>query len=390
MIKKYIKILILLSLTPLIASAAYLDALPSFADYLHLSRSKDPAEHGWLPEVTGLPNKDQVAHLNQRMLNVISKDTDKKCTSIDVHLRMMIFQHFLIYQHMVNTQNVYFDDKTAHQWAHVLAMILKESSGDSTNITDMSGHSVSTDNSKTNLQQWRAIFNLTKQSHVELNDQTNFGLTQMSTDRLFDAFCLTKDQKYDTAFLEGREGASTPGKVVLNTAIAIRRLIWFYQEFAQGRIVESEGRLRQQDISNPKFSARYKKGLDMAILYCGTGFMFRGGALTDGAKKTSKLRNAMASIAYCKLGNPQEGYGTEEVDEKCFAEWVTLCPALNIDIATLTPLRYFATRNEKPVCEDTFKQLINKKPGEKPWFGTSISMLLSTILLGIEISGFWY
>ena len=367
MIKQSIKLIILVSLLPLMASAASSfeeNAPPSFADNLHLSHSKDSIDHGWLPRLTGLPDKHKVTELTQQMADVMIKDKDPKCISINPHLRMMIFQHFVIYQHMANAQNIYFDEKTAHKWAHLLAMTLKESSGDSTNITDMCGNTLEPHDSKTNLQQWKQILNLAKQRRIQLNDQTNFGLTQTSDDRLLDAFHLAKSQRYDTAFLEGKEGASTPGKIKLNTAIAIRRLIWFYQDFAQGRLSESEGRIHQQDIHEPKYASRYQEGLSMALLYCGTRFMFRGESLKKDGSETSKLKKAMASIAYCKLGNQQAGYGVNEVDETCFAELVTLCPALNIDIATLTPLSYFATQGQAPVCENTFKQLIHKKPGK--------------------------
>lgn len=362
-VKQCIRLVILVSLVPLMTSAAsnFDDkAPPSFADRLHLSRANDPSDHGWLPELTGLPDKDQVDALTRHMIDVIMGEDDKKCTSINVHLRMMIFQHFLIYQQMINAEHVYFDKSVAHQWAHVLAMTLKESSGDSTNITDMKGDTISTDDSRTNLNQWKQILNLSKQGPIQLNDQTNFGLTQTSADRLFDAFQLARDQRYDTDFLEGREGAETPGKLLLNTAIAIRRIIWFYQDFAQGRTLQSEVRIRPQDINKPEFSARYHTGLKMALLYCGTRFMFRRESLKREEEEFPKLEKAIASIAYCKLGNQQTGYGVNEIDERCFAEWVTLCPALNIDIATLTPLSYFSTRSESPVCEGTFNRLINK------------------------------
>lgn len=367
-IKQYITVVMLVFLAPLMALAApYFDdnAPPSFADPLHLSPSKDPFDRAWLPRLVGLPDREQVSFFTQRVIDVMAGSQDANCTSINLHLRMMIFQHFLIYQHMLNAQHIYFNEKIAHQWALVLAMILQESSGDSSNITDMSGHTLATNDSKTNLQQWRQIFRLTRNGPIKLNYQTNFGLTQTSADRLFDAFSLTKDQRYDTAFLEGRKGASTPRKRELNTAIAIRRLIWFYQDFAQGRILESEDPIHQEDISKPEFSRRYRAGLDTALLYCGTRFMFRGKSLSHGSVKMSKLQHAMTSIAYCKLGNHQTGYGESEVDEKCFAEWVTLCPALNIDIATLTPLNYFATRGAAPVCEGVFKRLINKRPENK-------------------------
>lgn len=363
-IKHYLSIVVLVSLIPLMTSAApYVSVIspvedispPSLADHLHLSHSKDPVDGGWLANLTGLPNEDQILRM-QPLLDAVMKDEDPQCKAFDGRLKKMVFQHFLIYQQMANAQQICLDSKTAHQWAHILAMIIKESYGDSTNITAMSGRQSSTHEPLTNLPRWYAIADLTPHNRIPLNYQTNFGLTQMSADRLTSAFRLAKDQTYDSAFLEGREGAATPRKIPLNTAIAVRRLIWFYQDVSQGRIMESDGRIHQQDINNPAFSARYQAGLNLALLYCGTPHMFQEGAEKD----TSKLKEAISTIAYCKLGNPHAGYGRNEVDEQCFAKWVTLCPALNIDIANLTPLSYFVTRNTSPVCEKTFNQLIHQ------------------------------
>ncbi|WP_115304173.1 hypothetical protein [Legionella beliardensis] len=335
-------------------------APPSLADYLHLSHSKDPVDGGWLPNLTGLPDEEQISLLTDRVFYLVINEKDSQCSSISPNLRLLIFQHFVIHQYMANVQNIYFDEQAAHQWAHVLAMILKESSGDSTSITDMQGHSLSTYKAQTNLGNWKQILRLAKQKYIHFNYQTNFGLTQISADRLFDAFHLARNKFYDTAFLEGKEGAATPRKVDLNTAIAIRRLIWFYQDFAQGRISQAHGRLYQDDIMDPLFFAQYEAGLEKAVIYCGTRFMFQ-----ESQQKKGLLKKAVASIAYCKLGNSNMGYGFHEIDQECFAEWVTLCPALNIDIALLTPLSYFATRGEKPVCKETFKQLINENPVDK-------------------------
>lgn len=368
-IKQYITVVTLVFLVPLMASAVpYFEdkAPPSLADRIPLTRSQDPVDPAWLPEIIGLPSGFQVTSLTQHMIDVMMQETDSRCTSISQNLRMMIFQHFVVYQHMLNAQAIYLDEEIAHQWAHVLAMILKESSGDSANITDMCGYSISTDQAKTNLKQWREIVNLSHQKRIDLNYQTNFGLTQTSADRLMDAFRLSKDQQYDTEFLEGNTSAASSKNKVLNTAIAIRRLIWFYQGFAQGRIEEDQGRLDPQQINDPQFAPRYKTGLERALLYCGTHYMFDEAALKNKGDQSLTLENAMASIAFCSLGNQHTGFGNNQVDELCFAAWVTLCPALNVDIATLSPLSYFATRNQKPVCEDTFKRLINKKPGTDP------------------------
>lgn len=364
--KQYIIVLMILFFVPLLGFTSpnfEENAPPSIADHLHLSKSQDPIDGGWLPDLTGLPDEAQIARLTQHIVDIITAENDSQCKAIDPRLRMLIFQHFAIYQQMANAQNIYFNEQTAHQWAHMLAMILKESSGDSSNITDMSGNTVSTYEPKTDLDHWKNILDLTIQSRIKLNYQTNFGLTQTSADRLFNAFHLAQNQSYDTEFLEGQEGELTPGKVNLNTAIAIRRLIWFYQDFAQGRISQSDERIHQEEINNPELFNRYQAGLKTALLFCGTHLMFyQKDQVPFTTEAGPKLINAMASIAYCKLGNSQEGYGVNEFDEQCFAEWVTLCPALNIDIALLTPLSYFETRGAAPVCEETFNRLINKQP----------------------------
>lgn len=365
-IKLPIKITLFIVLFPLAVSAAPIfDEIVntfSLAHHIHLFKKKDPVDGGWLPDLTGLPTQAEVELLTKHVLDVMNLDKDKSCTAMNASLRQFVFQHFLIYQQLANSQGTYFDDQTAHQWAHILAMVDKESGGDSTNITDMSGHSITTNQPNTDLLHWRQILNLTQQNRIQFNYQTNFGLTQTSADRLFTAFTLAQNQKYNKSFLEGKEGALTPVKQDLNTVIAIRRLIWFYQDFAQGRIAQSDRRIHQQDIGNPEFFGRYQAGLKMALLYCGTRFMFRNKHEGSSDKSELDLESAMATIAYCKFGNAQSGYGKNEFDEKCFAEWVTLCPALNVDIATLTPLSYFATRNVSPVCENTFKQLLTKKP----------------------------
>lgn len=335
-------------------------SLASAADLI--AKSKDPVDGHWLPNLTGLPNKEDIALLSKYVEQVLAEEDENTCRSIDFNLKMLVFQHFMIHQHMANAQHVYFDDRSATKWAHVLAMVLKESSGDPTNITDMSGHSVSSYKAQTNLRQWKKILDRTIKSRIKLDYQTNFGLTQVSADRLFVVFHLAKNRSYNIEFLMGKHGILTPRKVALDTAIAIRRLIWFYQDFAQGRILQSDDRIHQKDIKKPEFSKRYKAGLEMALLYCGTRHLFHERHHIAGISYASKLQKAIASIAYCRLGTPKVGYGRDEYDEKCFAEWVTICPALNIDIALLTPLSYFQTRGAKPVCEKTFKRLINKRP----------------------------
>lgn len=334
----------------------------SLADHLHPHAHQDSIDHGWLADLTGLPTPDQVNQMTARVVEVLKTEQDSACRAINVHLKEMMFQHFLIYQHIANAQGVFLDENIAHQWAHMLAMVLKESSGDSTSVTDMSGRSISTYRSKTNFEHWKTILNIAKQHRVQFNDQTNFGLTQVSDNRLFVAFDLAQQQVEDVGYLEGKSGLATQAKTPLNTAIAIRRLIWFYQDFAQGRTSQDESRIHEKDINQPEYSARHQTGIKMALLYCGTPFMFRYKNVQEQQVQLQKIEQAMESIAYCKLGNAQEGYGHQSFDERCFADWVTLCPALNIDIALLTPLSYFATRDAQPVCEASFKSLLNPAP----------------------------
>lgn len=337
------------------------DTAPPIADQSQLSGTKKLVDNNWLPDIVGLPDEEQVEILTRHVAEVMAQEQDKNCNAIDYNLRMVIFQNFVIYQHMANAQHYYFKEKMVLKYAHVLGMILKESSGDPTNVTDMNGRSITTNRSHTNLQRWKELLKLTMQSGIKFNYQTNFGLTQLSADRLFVAFKLAH-KGHAKDFLNGKYGDATPDKVTLDTAIVIRRLIWFYQDFAQGRLTQEDERIYQEDRYKTEFNERYQTGLKMALLYCGTRFLFNVDSQYIWTNEASIFENAMASIAYCKLGNSQSGYGKYEIDERCFAEWVTLCPALNINIALLTPLSYFQTRGNKAVCIDTFKHLLNIEP----------------------------
>ncbi|CDZ78947.1 hypothetical protein BN59_03262 [Legionella massiliensis] len=329
-----------------------------------LLESKELVDSGWLPDLVGLPNEEEVESLTKHVADVMAEEQDKTCNKIDYNLRMVIFQNFVIYQHMANAQNIYFKDQIVQKYAHVLGMILKESSGDPTNVTDMSGRSISTSKPDTNLQRWSELLKLSSRSGIKFNYQTNFGLTQLSADRLFVAFKLAHAHTRD--ILEGKYGDATAKRVIMDTSIAIRRLVWLYQDCAQGRLSQNDERIKQEDIYKSEFNERYQTGLRMALLYCGTRYLFNVENQYIWDNQGSVFENAVASIAYCKLGNSQLGYGKDEVDEQCFAEWVTLCPALNINIALLTPLSYFQTRDSKPVCMDTFNHLLIKAPGNQP------------------------
>ncbi len=340
-------------IVPTVFSASHHEKKASSLSKRHTpsAKAKDSKAKDWLADLRGLPSREELEVLSKHVDEVMKNEKDKKCTAINPRLRKMIFLHFVTYQHIVNQRSVYLDEEKAAHWAHVFAMLLKESSGDTTNVTSMTGRSYTTYQAKSDLDRWRKIANLSKNGKIPLNYQTNFGLTQLSVDRLFVALQLARDP----AYLEGKK------KEKLNTALAVRRLIWFYQDFAQGRLTQEHDRIHHHERGNPEYSSRFAFGLSMALSLCGTNYMFYEG-YHGKANEVADLTDAMASIAYCKIGNPKAGYGATEESEKCFAAWVTLCPTLNFDIAMLTPLKYFATRNAAPVCEGTFKALLKKKP----------------------------
>ncbi|MDF1758890.1 MAG: hypothetical protein P1U74_11450 [Legionellaceae bacterium] len=305
----------------------------------------------WLSNLKGLPDMEEIENLSKRVDEVMKDEKNKTCTSINPRLRKMIFLHFATYQKMLNARNIYLTDEKIEHWAHVFGMLLKESSGDTTNVTSMTGRSYTTYQSKSDLERWRKIAKLTRDSEIPLNYQTNFGLTQLSIDRLFVALKLA----VTPSALQGTNFSH------LNTAVAIRRLIWFYQDFAQGRLTQSHDRIHNHEKGNPEYSTRFAFGISTALLLCGSHYMFYEG-YHGKADEVTDLADAMASIAYCKIGDKKGRFGVTEENKKCFAQWVTLCPTLNFDIAMLTPLKYFSTRNAAPVCENTFKALLKKKP----------------------------
>lgn len=318
-----------------------------------ISKTAKTKHKGWLANLNDIPSEEEIKKISEHVDEVMQHETNKKCTSVNPRLRKMIFLHFALYQYMTNHRSIYLHEENIYHWAHVFGMLLKESSGDTTSITSMTGRSYTTYQAQSDLDRWGNIAKLSKHGKIPLNYQTNFGLTQLSIDRLYVALKLAQNP----AYFKGRE------KPKLNTAIAVRRLIWFYQDFAQGRLIPEHDRIRHHEKDKPEYSTRLTHGTNMAILLCGTKYMFSEG-YHEQEGDAAALHEAMRSIAYCKLGSSKKGYGTNEIDGKCFAKWVTLCPMLNFDIAMLTPLRYFATRNAAPVCEGTFKRLLTKKPVE--------------------------
>ncbi|CAM2909750.1 hypothetical protein [Legionella worsleiensis] len=351
-----------LSLVLGFSSPVFGDNIPRYTEQSTITELEEPINTDWLPDVVGLPDEFEIPFLTQLVEDAIAQEQDAQCNAVDRNLRILVLQNYVFFQHMANAQGHYFKDTMALKYAHILAMILQESSGDPTNVTDMSGRSITTYKPVADLQRWKNLLKLVEEKGIVLNEQTNFGLTQLSADRLFVAFSLASEPGRLKDFLEGEYGDATPNKVTLNTASAIRRLIWFYQDIAQGRIAQNEERIAEEDIYKPEFYPRFQMGLKMALIFCGTRYLYGVDAQSTWENKKSNFEKALASIAYCKLGDDQTGFGTNQMDEQCFVEWVTLCPALNMNIALLTPLSYFQSRNKQPVCIDTFKRLLNKGP----------------------------
>lgn len=267
---------------------------------------------------------------------------EKGCREVDPRLRAVIFEHFQTLQAIENQQGRYFKAENAEKWAHMLGMVIKESSGDSVNVTDMNGKESSTYRALTSVPRWKALF-----SHpIVYNSQTNFGLAQQSTDRLMVSFPV----KTDLADIlpEGKERKS--GKLS-------RGILRFYQEMARGHISSNEPALSLKESEDPANKEKASRGRKAALWHCGTRFLFQEGGVPEGEKA---LEEAMASIAYCEFGKGDSAPTKDNM--RCFGRWVTLCPALNLDIALLNPNSYFATRKTAPLCLATFQKLIKPKP----------------------------
>lgn len=272
------------------------------------------------------------------------------CKALNPALRAMVFRHFLNFQEMYNAQGQYLPvDKTAEKASLLLGKVPKESSGDTASVTDMSGREYGTYTASTTLDRWRKMFD---QKKIVYNKQTNYGLAQQSMDRLVTSFKISS--KVDD-FL--RTGDTT------NSGQNVRRVLDIYQHFAQGRLIDKDRPITEKQLKDPNASAelkeRAKAGIDSALWHCGTRFLFKEGY--QGAEGEKALREAMQSIAYCDSGARRPD--VKNVNQmRCFAKWVTLCPALNLDIGLMNPDSYFATRHAAPLCKETFKKLIKKKP----------------------------
>lgn len=180
------------------------------------------------------------------------------------------------------------------------AMIMKESSGNTCSVSDMSGNGsynsytkfFKKNNSKGILSRSHKVDlnlcqDLLNQGDVKVTKQTNYGLAQISADRYV---------------MSDRGGDHLRGFFVLLK----------------------------------------KMNTDHIISYCQSKHLFSDDK-TEIKKKFESIKNCTPGIS-----------NKEQI--KCIGQWVTLCPSLNVELAINQPMSYFETKSAKPICEDLFKK----------------------------------
>jgi len=300
--------------------------------------------HGWIPDIRGL-KPASFESLESELQSVPGEDGASCKASVSKNLRAVLFSHYRHVVHFLNQNGKKPDEDFAKKWAHLTGMILKESSGDSTNVTDMSSNEKSTFEALTSLSRWRSIHSF---EGITYNTQTNFGLAQLSSDRLRIPFSLGSWIQGAVDFLTGKKDEKTQEKA--------RKLVWLYQDFARGRWEQDQTWIRERDKDRPENQERLREGVRRALWHCGTRFLFKESR--GGPSGQKALEEAMKSISYCSIGSWTAGYGNSKSTRQCFEKWVTLCPNLNIDIALLAPLSYFETRAADAKCEKTYLSLL--------------------------------
>jgi hypothetical protein len=311
----------------------------------------EPAVPPSFPNLEGLPQApDENAPNTESEVHNAPGADEANCKTVDPALRAMVFRHYQNLQEMQNTQGHFFPDNSPAKAAHLLGMVPKESSGDPTNTTDMNGKEFATYKAISNLPRWKSLFD----QKMIYNKQTNYGLAQMSMDRMLAGNTVATDLD---DFL---------GAVAHPTAgLDVRRILTVYQEMAQGRLTQDDAPISQKALQDPHATAELKAqaqmGLSAALWHCGTRFLYKEGYTGEDGQKA--LEAAMSSIAYCDFGKDKPDPNSRS-QAQCFARWVTLCPALNLDVAILTPDSYFATHRAAPLCQATFQKLTKKRPSK--------------------------
>jgi hypothetical protein len=250
---------------------------------------------------------------------------DASCVKrVPLNLRALFFEHFRYY---VDHSKSHLGEVEIARFAKVLGMSLNESGGASAAVTDMSGtggvtslhHFYNTDNpgvsgsaahtsSLDSLDQLLEITTETRKTKrkgkrtftMKWNGETNFGLLQMSANRLDLNFGNHEDE------------------IARNTLVAMRTL--------------------------------YASHPEEVIDRCGTARMFK--------EPATRIREAFDAIQTCDASSKNK----EEV--QCFGRWATLCPNYNLTLALIAPPAYFATRRSAPLCAKTFRKILKSGRGD--------------------------
>ena len=181
----------------------------------------------------------------------------------------------------------------------LMGMMIKESSGNPAAVADMKGNGSSTsyrtffkvNNSKgvmssPHYANTKLVDKLIEQKGIAINKQTNFGLAQLSADRL--------------------------------------------------------------DI--PKWGGNYlsSKIKDIKKMSSETFFSWCATSTLYSDSKTTLKRYFLKNIKNCSM-NSKTTAGI-----KCFAKTINLCPRMTVELALQQPMRYFETKNAKPLCPELF------------------------------------
>lgn len=60
----------------------------------HLTKYIDRIDRHWLPDLTGLPTVKEIDELDDKLLQVIKEESDKRCKLIKPQLRMLFSSTF--------------------------------------------------------------------------------------------------------------------------------------------------------------------------------------------------------------------------------------------------------------------------------------------------------
>jgi hypothetical protein len=233
------------------------------------------------------------------------------------NLRNLFFEHFRYY---VDHSTSEVGEKEVARFAKVLGMAPRESSGATVAITDMRGTGGATslrqffknDNPgvaapkslTSSLESLNKLFAITaetrkvngvlRSSTLRWDEETNFGLLQMSANRLYIDFGGRQD------------------------------------DIARDSIRE----MRTLYASEP----------EEVIARCGTALMFNDSPV--------EIRGAFDELMTCEPG------WKSKKSIQCFGQWATLCPNYNVTLALVAPPAYFATRHAAPLCTKTFTRIL--------------------------------